>query len=522
MLDVDAVVIGSGPNGLVAACELARRGWNVLVCEQAAAPGGGVRSDQGTLPGFVHDHCAGFFPMGAVSRHFTALDLRGAGLRWLNGEVETAHPRPDGSAVWMTRDLEGTVRSLEADTPGDGERWREVFAWLRTVERPLLDTMLNPIPDLPAAARLLWTLRVRGLLRLTRMALTPVRDLADQEFGGPGAGQLLAGLALHADLGPEQVGTGVYGLVLAYLAQTVGFPVAAGGSQTIADALIARLRGWGGEVRCSAEVTKVIVRSNRAVAVRVEGVGEVGVRHAVMADTGAPRLLLDLVGEDHLPASFLHGLRRFRHGLGVFKADWALSGPVPWTNDACRRAATVHLGDDVNDLSRAANEAIRGLLPSYPYLILGQQSLLDPSRAPAGQHTLWGYTHVPVQPTGDAEGKLGVKWDEVREGFCDRVEERIEAMAPGFRDRILARRILSPPDMQRDNPNLVGGDHSGGTMQPHQLLVFRPVPGWFRYRMPVKGLYLASASAHPGGAVHGACGAGAAKMALRDRKLKRI
>lgn len=517
MADVDALVIGSGPNGLVAADMLARRGWEVLVCEGFEAPGGGVRSEEATLPGYIHDHCAGFFPLAMLSEQ-----LRDLPVRWLRGVVESAHPRPDGSCAWLAADIDETARALDGEAPGDGAAWKAMIGWLDGIRGPFLDTLLTPVPNIRAAARMALKLRLKGLLRLARTSVVPVRDLADQEFLGRGPGTILTAFALHSDLGPEQAVSGVFALVLAYLAQTVGFTVPEGGAGRLSDALVARLHERSGRIRCSAPVTSVIVRGGRAAAVRAAG-EEIGVRHAVLADTGAPALFRDLVGEEHLPGRFLDGLRRFRYGAGVFKVDWALGGPVPWSAEPCRRAATVHVGDDVDDMSRVTNEVVRGLLPAQPYLILGQQSLLDPSRAPAGHHTLWGYTHVPSQPRGDAADEIEAgSWEAMREAMADRVERRIEHLAPGFRDSILARRIITPTDFERTNPNLVGGEHNGGTGQAHQQLVFRPVPGWFRYRTPVKGLYLASASAHPGGGVHGACGAGAAKAATADRRLGRI
>jgi phytoene dehydrogenase-like protein len=315
-------------------------------------------------------------------------------------------------------------------------------------------------------------------------------------------------LALHADLGPDDfAGTGM-GLVLALMAAGSGFRVPLGGARAITQALLNRLQQAGGKLQLGARVERVLVRQRRVATVRTQQGEEIAVRRAVIADVGAPALFLKMLGEHEATWWLRTRMRHFRYAWGTFKMDWALSGPVPWSSPEAHESAVVHAGDSLADLTAFTRQVRAGQLPSNPYLVLGQQSLVDPARAPAGSHTLWAYSHVPSLVEGG--------WDRHKEAFADRIEHRIEGLAPGFRQLIRGRFIASPADLEAMDENLVGGDLGGGSAHFDQLLIFRPAFPYFRYRTPIRGLYLASASTHPGAGVHGACGFNAAQQALHD------
>jgi phytoene dehydrogenase-like protein len=498
---IDAVVIGAGPNGLTGAVELARHGWQVLVLEAKDRPGGALYSLEATLPGYLHDVGAAFFPFARKSPALRALDLEGAGLQWANGEYESAHPAPDGTCAAISRDLE---LSRQAFGP-DADAWSRFHHWQHDrIGSRLAEALLATLPALGPGLRL----GAGNLLHFTRAGLSTPAGYSRKHFQTEAARRVIPGLALHADLGPHDFAGTPIGLVLALLACADGFPVPVGGARAITEAMLRRLTQFGGQLQLGARVDQVVVREKRVAAVRTEAGEEIPVRHAVLADVGAPALFLRLVPNGDTPGWLQRSMRRYKYGWGTFKMDWALSGPVPWRSAEARRAAVIHAGDSLDDLTRFTNEVRAGQLPSNPYLVIGQQSLLDPSRAPAGGQTLWAYSHAPSSIPGG--------WLAHREGLADRIEARIEGLAPGFRARIRARAIWSPEDLERMDENLVGGDLSGGSSRLDHMLIFRPVFPYFRYRTHIRGLYLASASAHPGGGVHGACGYNAARRALRD------
>ncbi|MFX4291238.1 phytoene desaturase family protein [Streptomyces bohaiensis] len=513
----DAVVIGSGPNGLVAANLLADAGWSVTVLEEQPEPGGAVRSDRGVDEAFVNDLFSSFYPLAAASPVVAGLDLGAHGLRWSHAPRVVAHPRRDGPAAVLHRGREGTAAALEADARGDGERWLAFCRVWDQLGDGIVDALFAPFPPVRSGAVLAARLRSAGGLRLARSLVLPVRRLGEEEFAGEGGRLLLAGNALHADLPPEATGSGGYGWLMSMLGQSHGFPVPVGGAGALTEALVRRLRHRGGEVRCGTAVAEVVVRGGRAVGVRTADGTPVTARRAVLADVAAPALYGGLVAAEHLPARLLADMRRFQWDQATVKVDWALDGPIPWDDPAVAPAGTVHLADGVDDLTRFASQTARGLVPDRPFLILGQMSTADATRSPAGTESAWAYTHVPHTVKGDAgpDGLTG-RWDAAEgERMADRMEEQVERYAPGFRQRIRARRVLSPPTLQAADANLVGGAINGGTAAMHQQLFFRPVPGTGRPETPVRGLYLASASAHPGGGVHGAPGANAARAALR-------
>jgi len=465
----DAVVIGSGPNGLAAAIVLARAGRSVLVREAADTVGGGVRSEALTLPGFVHDTCSTIYPLGAGSPVFRRLPLAEHGLEWAHSEAALAHPLDGGRAAILERDVDATAAGLGEDA----EAYRALFGPLvrdwpaleRAILRPLVRVPRHPV----------------ALGRFGLSALRSAEGLARSRFRGEQARALFAGCSAHSTLRLDRSPSASFGLVLTTAAHTAGWPVVRGGAQALADALASYLRSLGGEIETGA---------------RVESLAELAFARAVLADL-SPRELLRL-GGDRLPPRYRRALERYRYGPGSFKLDLALDGPVPWAAPEVGRAACVHVGGTLEEVAAAERAPWEGRPAERPFVLLAQQSVADTSRAPEGKHTVWAYCHVPNGSTFD---------------MTERIEAQIERFAPGFRDRILARAVTTPGDFERRNPNLAGGDINAGAQDLPQL-VFRPVPRLVPYTTPVPGLFLCSASTPPGGGVHGLCGFGAAQAAL--------
>jgi phytoene dehydrogenase-like protein len=506
----DAVVIGAGPNGLVAANKLADAGWSVVVLEAADAPGGAVKSSELIEKGFVNDHFSAFFPLAAASPAIGSLRLEDWGLRFCHGPLVLAHPAAsDGTCVVLSRDLDETAESLDAFATGDGDAWRRLMALWHRIRDPLLRGMVTPMPPVRTTAELTARLGPNGVLRLTRLALLPVRRFAHEHFRGAGAARLLAGNALHADLTPDAALGGFFGFLLCALGQDVGYPFPEGGAGALSAALVRRAQSRRVRIVTGARVTEIVVRRRAAAGVRLADGTEVAARRAVLADVDAPTLYLSLLPRDAVPRTTVAEIRRFDRDWGTVKVDWTLDAPIPWANRAVRRAPVVHLADTVDALSGYATELRRGLVPAHLFLVLGQYSAGDPTRAPAGKETAWAYTHVP----------LGAEID--RNAFAARMEDQIEALAPGFRALVRGRHVFSPRDFEAADASLVGGAVNGGTAQIHQQLVFRPVPGLGRPETPVARLYLASSSAHPGGGVHGGPGAIAARAALTAWRTRR-
>jgi phytoene dehydrogenase-like protein len=497
---VDAVVIGAGPNGLVAAATLARQGWQVLLLEATSRPGGALYSEENTRPGFLHDVGAAFFPFAESSGALHGLDLAGAGLQWRWARRDSSHPAPDGTCVSISRDLALSVASFGAD----GKAWEKLARWQQTMGGRLTAALLAPLPG----AKAIWQLGPWNVLRLAMRGIRSTAGLSAYLFQTEAARRVLPALGLHVDLGPHDLAGAGLGLALALLASSSGFPVPAGGARALTHAILRRFEQAGGKLQLQSHVDQVLVRDRRVVAVRTDQGEEIPIRRAVLADTSAPALFLRLLPRETVPWWLTRAMSRFRFGWGTFKMDWALSGPVPWLSAEAREAAVVHTGDSVADLVHFTQEVRSGALPTNPYLVIGQQSLADPSRAPTGCQTLWAYTHVPSLVTPS--------WRLQRDAFADRIEQRIERLAPGFCDLVLARRAHTPEDLEAMDENLVGGDLGGGSARLGQQLFFRPTFPYFRYRTPVRGLYLCSASCHPGAGVHGACGFNAACRAAAD------
>jgi len=466
----DAIVVGSGPNGLAAAITLARAGLAVRVIEGAATPGGGCRTEELTLPGFRHDVCSAVHPLAGASPFFAGTDLASRGVRLLTPKVAFAHPLDGGRAGAAV----GSVAETAAGLGPDGAAYRRLVEPL-VREMPLtLPTILGPLRSVPAHPLAMARYGLPGLL--------PASVLA-RRFRGDEAKVLVAGTAAHAMLPLTAPLTSAIGALFLMTAHSVGWPVVEGGSARIIDALVAELTSLGGRLETGRWV---------------QALDSLPPARAVLLDV-TPRQFIALAG-GRLPARHRRALERFQYGPGVCKVDWALGGPVPWDAPACREAGTVHVGGTFAEVALSESDVAAGRHPEHPFCLVTQAGVVDPSRAPDGKQALWGYCHVPSGSTVDMSG---------------RIEAQIERFAPGFRDLILARSVRTAAQMERYNPNDVGGDVSGGASTLRQTF-FRPTPRWNPYRTALPGVYLCSSSTPPGGGVHGMCGDWAARTALAD------
>lgn len=465
----DALVIGAGPNGLAAAITLARAGYAVRLYEAHPTVGGGARSAPLTLPGFVHDVCSAIYPLGVASPFFRTLPLAEHGLEWIYSPVALAHPFDDGSAAVLTRDLIATSETLGQDAAA---YCKLMAPFVRNWDR-LAETLLGPLrlPRHPFT-----------MLRFGLQALRSASGLAESTFRDEPARALFAGLAAHAVMPLEHSLTAAFGLLLGILGHAIGWPIARGGAQQISNALASYFRSLGGEVLTTTPV---------------DSLDDLPPARVVLCDI-APRQLLRLASH-HLPPRYCRQLTRYRHGPGAFKVDWALDGAIPWAAAACAQAGTLHLGGTLREIAASERAAWNGEHAERPFVLLAQQSLFDPTRAPAGNHTAWAYCHVPNGSTED---------------MTERIERQIERFAPGFRKRILARHVLSPVRFEAYNPNYVGGDINGGVQDLWQLFT-RPARRLIPYTTPLSWLYICSSSTPPGGGVHGLCGYFAAQAAIR-------
>jgi phytoene dehydrogenase-like protein len=508
---VDAVVIGGGVNGLVAATTLADAGWDVVLLE-AGPLGGAVRS--APHEDVVLDLFSAFYPLSAASPVLQRLGLEDHGLRWERSPAPVAQPlSPDDErGAVIDPDPDVTAAELDAWHPGDGEAWLEQVALWRRLREPLMDTLLGTWPPVAPAARLARVLGLAGAAPTARLLALPVLRMGHELFGSEAGRQLLLGNSMHADIPPVAPGSGAFGWLLCMLAQDVGFPVPHGGAGELVAALARRARSAGARIDEHRPVTSVVVSGSRAVGVRTADGGSIGARRAVVAAVDAELLLRDLVGEAHLPSSVVERLRTFERDLPTVKTNWVLPGPVPWTAEHARRAATVHCGPTVDETVRWSADLESGVLPDKPALVIGQMALADRSRAPHGQEVLWAYTHLPRRLVdADRETLEKAAYEQSR-----RSAEVIDRLAPGALDGATHHFVQTPCDLQDADASLVAGGLNGGTTQVHQQLVFRPFAGGWGARLPVERLYLGGAAAHPGGGVHGSCGHNAARTALYD------
>jgi phytoene dehydrogenase-like protein len=502
----DAIVVGGGPNGLAAAITLAEAGHTVTVLERAGHLGGAVATDELTLPGFRHDTFSAVYPAAAASPVFARWPLERHGLRWVHPRYCYAHPLPDGRAAVLARDVDETAASLDALCAGDGEAWRGFVRPYVEHFDAWRETMLSGFPPLKGALKLFAALRLNGMLEWARLLLMPAHALAHELFRGDGARAWLYGAAIHGDVPPHGAGSAIAAAHLNVMGHAVGWPSPEGGAARLADALAGHLGALGGRTRTHAEVTGIAAERGRVVGVELEN-GERLPCRIVIADV-TPNALLALAG-DALDGRYARALRRYRYGPSTLKIDWALSGPVPWTAPEVRGAGTVHVGGTEQEMLDGLAPT-GGALAEHPVLLFGQQSIADPTRAPAGQHTAWAYTHGPQQ----------ADWEPEMERHVERIEGQIERFAPGFRELILARLVQSPAELQRRDPNLIRGDVGAGSYSLDQV-IFRPLPSLTPYRTPVRGLFLGSAATFPGGAAHGVPGRAAARAALLEARIRR-
>jgi len=466
---LDAVVIGSGPNGLAAAIALARAGRSVRVLEADTTIGGGTRSAALTQPGFVHDVCSTVHALVAASPFLKSLPLADHGLEFVHPDAPFAHPLDDGTAVVVERSVEATAESLRGR---DGREYRRLLTPFVTRGGELMESLLGPFG-------------FRHPLLLARFGLSAIRSatgLATGRFEDERTRAMLAGVAAHSMVPLDRTATAGFALGLTVAAHAVGWPFARRGSQRVADALASCLRSLGGEI---------------VTGVRVESLTDLPPSRVVLCDI-TPRQLLR-IGGDRVSHAYRRRLERYRYGPGVFKMDWALHAPVPWRAPGCRRAGTIHLGGSLTEIADSEHAAWHGRVHGKPYVLLVQPSLWDPTRAPAGQHTLWAYCHLPNGSPADMTGVI---------------ESQIERFAPGFHDCILARHSMGPAELEGRNPNIVGGDIAGGASDIGQLFT-RPVASLNPYATALDGVYLCSSSTPPGVGVHGMCGYYAARAALR-------
>ena len=468
----DGIVVGSGPNGLAAAIFLARAGLRVLVLEAKESPGGAARSAELTLPGFIHDPGSAIHPMAAGSPYFRSLGLEKYGLEWVHPEIPLAHPLPNRvPGAQLLRSLASCAAALGQDAAA----YRLLMEPLVARWEDLAAEILQPMIHLPRHPISLARFGVRGIW--------PAQSLIRHWFKEEPARALMAGLAAHSFLPFSAPASSAIGIVLGMMGHAVGWPFPRGGAQSITTALAACLHDAGGEIQCNAPVRSL---------------ADLPAARAILLDV-SPWQLLQLAG-GRLPPGYRHALERFRHAPGVFKIDYALDASVPWLDEACRRAGTVHLGGAAAEIAESERIVARGRIPDRPFVLTAQHTLFDSTRAPAGKHTFWAYCHIPADSIFD---------------MTSRIEDQIECFAPGFRERVLARHVMGPEKLHAWNPNLIGGDISGGASTLWQLLA-RPVPTATPYRTPLPGVYLCSSSTPPGGGVHGMCGFHAARAAFAD------
>ncbi len=467
----DAVVIGSGPNGLAAAITLAQAGKSVVVFESKDTIGGGSRTKELTLPGFKHDVCSAIHPLGLASPFFRALPLEQYGLEWIQPPAALAHPLDDGTAMLLEQSIGATTKTLGVD----GVAYSHLMMPLVTHWQTLADTLLGPLR--PQMFQHPFLLAPFGL-----NAIRSAESLAKQLFRGERARAIFAGMAAHSFLPLDHSLSAAFGIMLALFGHGVGWPLPRGGSQAIVDALAAYLRFLGGEIVTGVEVTSIDMLPTA---------------RALLFDI-TPRQLLRIAG-DHLPAKYRHSLDRYRYGPGVFKIDYALDGPIPWKAQECLRAGTVHLGGTLAEVTLSERQIGQGIPAEKPFVLLAQQSLFDTTRAPVGKHTVWAYSHIPNGSTFD---------------MTERINEQIERFAPGFQDRILAKNVIPPSALEAYNANDVGGDINGGIADLFQFFT-RPTIRLNPYTTPNKRIYICSSSTPPSGGVHGMCGYYAAKAALQ-------
>lgn len=515
------VVIGAGPNGLVAANLLADAGWAVHVVEAQDQVGGAVASDDSVAYGFVHDTFSSFYPLGAASSVIKGLELERHGLRWRHAPAVLGHPLPDGTWALLHRDVEKTAAGLDAHHPGDGEAWLRVHHEWSIIGPSIVDALLSPFPPVRAGLRALTKLPKVGGLDFVRTMIEPAQGLVESRFRSEAARLLLAGNAMHADIPMSAPGSGLFGMLLAMLGHDVGFPVPEGGAGRLASALADRFTSLGGTIELGVRAERIVTDRGRVTGV-ITNAGKHHQVRAVVADVAAPALYGGLVPWGELPARVRTRMAKFELDPGTVKVDWALSAPVPWATPPAVAPGTVHIANSIDDLRSSLEMVHAHVVPAHPFLLVGQMTTTDSTRSPDGTESLWAYTHVPQEVHADELDQVTGTWDDTEiELFADRMQARLERYAPGFGSRVLARRVLGPRQLEARDENLINGAVNGGTAGLQQQLIFRPIAGLGRADTPIRGLFLGSAAAHPGGGVHGACGSNAARALLAAARIGR-
>lgn len=525
MDEFDAVFVGSGINALVGAAILAKAGWKVCVLERNSWFGGNIRTAEITEPGFHHDVLSGWHPLFAGSESFALLkkDLEARGLEYLNTDYPTATLFPNGSGAFLSTSQADNQKEFERLAAGDGAAWqRSVEDFMRRADLAfgLLGTELWSWPGFQFASRGARRMGVRGSLEFGAELLSSSRDWLTGTFRSPRIHGLLAPWVLHTGLGPDAAGSGFMNKLIAVALQLGGMPVPRGGGARLPDALVRLIRDCGGELELDAHVDKIEVSNGRATGVRTKG-RAIGAKRAVVCCVTPQQLYLQLLDRGVIPEWVTHHAKRFRYGRADMQIHLALSEPPSWPGGDPRflRAAMIHVTEGLNGVSRAVNEAERGLLPADPTVVVGQPLAVDRTRAPEGKWILWlQLQELPSRSTGDAAGQIetgdGTWTERLREGFADRVMAKLERQIPNLAGATRKRVVLSPADLEAMNCNLVGGDPYAGSCAPDQFFIWRPLPGLPHHRTPIAGLYHIGASTHPGPGLHGASGLLAAKAIL--------
>lgn len=521
MHDCDAIVIGAGHNGLAAAIVLAKAGWKVIVVERNQAPGGAVRSGEITLPGFRHDLFATNLNLfaGSPFRQEFRTELEAHGLRFASSDKPFGSVFPQGRFLGVRTDLDETCADLEKHAAEDGRAWRAMQGDFARMAPHLFPLLGLPCPSWAMARSLLTGMRRLGRgwpAELARLLVQSPREYVDERFHSPMAKSLVAAWGMHLDFPPDAAGGALFPFLESMVAQSSGMVLGKGGASVMIEAMESLLRALGGELRCAAPAARILLRQGEAVGVELESGEKLSAGRAVIANLAPP--VLEALTADGLTPGFRQRISRYRFGPGTMMIHLALSAPPDWkAGREVQRFAYVHIAPWLDDMALSFQRAAAGLLPESPMLVVGQPTAVDPSRAPEGGHILWIQVRVvPSRIKGDALDRIGdTDWPQAKEPFADRVIQKLDRYAPGLAKRILARTVLSPDDLEARNPNLVGGDNIGGSHRLAQNFLFRPFPGWSRYRTPVRRLYMCGASTWPG------AGVGAGSGFLLGRMLTR-
>ncbi|AJY74149.1 phytoene desaturase family protein [Paenibacillus beijingensis] len=523
MTDADIIVVGSGHNGLAAALKLARSGWRVVVLERANQPGGAAKTAEITLPGFKHDLYAtniGLFLGSALYREMGS-ELHRNGFETVVSDKPFVSVFPDDDAISVYRNPEKTLREFERQSAKDAAAWTDLLAYFQQTSPYLLPIMQLPMPSLALAKHLFQLYRRlgrTGSLELMKLLLQTPRQFAESWFESEKVQSLFIPWSFHLDFGPDVAGGAMFPFLEVPLDHMNGMALAKGGVGTLIQSMIRTLESMGGKVVLGRHVSKIIVQNGRAAGVEMEDGEKLFAKYGVIANVNPSQLIEKLIAPEHLPSQYVKRVQTYRYGPGTMMIHLAMNAPLNWkANDELSQFSYVHIGPYTSDVAQTYTDALNGRLPASPLLVVGQQSSPDPSRAPENKHTLWVQVRaLPAKPKSDALNEIhSASWREMKEQYADRVIDKIAEYAPNIKETVLARHVMSPRDLQADNPNLVGGDSVSGSHHLDQNYLFRPVPGWSRYNTPIQGLFLTGASTWPGGGLNATSGYMLAEQLLR-------